>query len=100
MNSERGFGRRFLEILEHFGMSWEHAPTGIDSMSVILREEEMQGKERQVMDQVRHTLEPDRINLLHNLRDIANADRYAAVGSYDDFRKLAGRGDASKCSQS
>jgi aspartate kinase len=71
MNAERGFGRRFLEILEHHGISWEHAPTGIDSMSVIMREEEIKGKERLVMDQIRLIMEPDRVESYENLALIA-----------------------------
>ena len=71
MNSERGFGRQFLEILEHEGMQWEHAPTSIDSMSVILRSEEIEGKEQVVLDQIRRILQPDRVDVLHDLALIA-----------------------------
>ncbi len=38
MNREVGFGRRLLQILEDEGLSFEHTPSGIDNMSVILRE--------------------------------------------------------------
>ena len=37
MNREVGFGRRLLHILEEEQLSFEHVPTGIDNMSVILR---------------------------------------------------------------
>ena len=37
MNQEVGFGRRLLEILEDEGISFEHTPSGIDNMSVIIR---------------------------------------------------------------
>ena len=36
MNTEVGFGRRVLNVLEDFGISFEHLPTGIDTMSVIV----------------------------------------------------------------
>lgn len=39
MNREIGFGRRLLQIFEEEGVSYEHTPSGIDNMSVILREE-------------------------------------------------------------
>ena len=39
MNREIGFGRRLLGILEQKGLSYEHTPSGIDNMSVILRED-------------------------------------------------------------
>ncbi len=35
MNTEVGFGRKVLGVLEHYGVSFEHVPTGIDTMSVI-----------------------------------------------------------------
>ena len=38
MNREIGFGRRLLQILEEEGLSYEHTPSGIDNMSVILQE--------------------------------------------------------------
>ncbi|MBR5007236.1 MAG: aspartate kinase [Clostridia bacterium] len=38
MNREIGFGRRLLQILEEEGISYEHTPSGIDSISVIIRE--------------------------------------------------------------
>ena len=38
MNREVGFGRRLLEILEKEGVSYEHTPSGIDSISIVLKE--------------------------------------------------------------
>ncbi len=38
MNREIGFGRKLLQILEEEGISYEHTPSGIDSISVIIRE--------------------------------------------------------------
>ncbi len=71
MNAERGFGRKFLEILDHLGMRWEHAPTSIDSMSVILHADEMRDKEPQLVDDIRRILEPGRVDILHNMALIA-----------------------------
>lgn len=39
MNREIGFGRRFLQIFEEEGLSYEHMPSGIDNLSIILRED-------------------------------------------------------------
>lgn len=36
MNSEIGFGRKLLEILDDFGISFEHLPSGIDTMSLVV----------------------------------------------------------------
>lgn len=38
MNREIGFGRKLLQILEDEGISYEHTPSGIDSISIIIRE--------------------------------------------------------------
>jgi len=40
MNREIGFGRKLLQIIEDEGLSYEHTPSGIDSISIILREKE------------------------------------------------------------
>ncbi|MBW3622471.1 MAG: aspartate kinase [Armatimonadetes bacterium] len=71
MNLEHGFGRKFLEILDHFNIRWEHAPTSIDSMSVICASEEMEGKEQQVLEEIQLILDPDRVDMLHDLALIA-----------------------------
>ena len=36
MNQEIGFGRRVLDVFERFGISFEHLPSGIDTLSVIV----------------------------------------------------------------
>ncbi|MBU8880396.1 aspartate kinase [Bacillus sp. FJAT-29790] len=41
MNREVGFGRKLLGILESFGLSYEHTPSGIDDISIILRENQL-----------------------------------------------------------
>ena len=41
MNREVGFGRKVLQILEDLNISWEHMPTGIDDLSIILRSREL-----------------------------------------------------------
>jgi aspartate kinase len=42
MNSEVGFGRKVLQILEDYGISFEHMPTGIDSMCVVTKSDMLQ----------------------------------------------------------
>ncbi len=71
MNQSRGFGRRVLEILETNGISFEHMPSGIDSMSVIIDDENFTGKESVVLREMKRTLEPDRIELLPKMALIA-----------------------------
>jgi len=49
MNREIGFGRRLLQLFEEEGVSYEHAPSGIDNMSIILREEGFTAKTEQAI---------------------------------------------------
>jgi len=63
MNLEVGYGRRLLEILEKNAVSCEHAPTSIDTMSVMLRDEEIAGKTDILLREITETLQPDRAQI-------------------------------------
>ncbi len=68
MNREVGFGRRLLQILEEEGISYEHTPSGIDNMSVILQSAELRAdKEVGVVARIAAELTPDNINVEHGL---------------------------------
>jgi len=68
MNREVGFGRRLLQILEEEQLSFEHAPSGIDNMSVILRTSPFSvEKEQQVLDRIQTELNADDVSLEHGL---------------------------------
>jgi len=68
MNREVGFGRRLLQILEEEGISYEHTPSGIDNMSVILQSAELGAdKEAGVLARISNELEPDNISVEHGL---------------------------------
>lgn len=68
MNREVGFGRHLLEILETEGISFEHTPSGIDNMSVILREEQLEnGKEERILSRIRQELKVVDLNIERNL---------------------------------
>lgn len=60
MNRQVGFGRRLLQIFEGENISFEHIPSGIDNISVILREEDLSAeKEKRVIEKIRQTLAPE-----------------------------------------
>lgn len=62
MNREVGFGRRLLQIFEEEGISFEHAPSGIDDMSVIIREEDLPpGTEQPLLDKISERLQADSV---------------------------------------
>jgi len=68
MNRELGFGRRLLQVLEEERLSFEHAPSGIDDMSVILRSAPLTPeKEEQVLARIRTELQVDDVTIEHGL---------------------------------
>ncbi len=68
MNREIGFGRRLLQILEEEDISFEHTPSGIDNLSVILQSSELgMDKEKIVVDRIMAELAPDNVTVEHGL---------------------------------
>jgi len=68
MNREVGFGRRLLQVLEQEQLSFEHVPSGIDNMSVILRSAALTPeKEEHVLRRMREELRPDDVTVEHDL---------------------------------
>ncbi|MGG4180128.1 aspartate kinase [Virgibacillus pantothenticus] len=68
MNREIGFGRKVFSILEDEGISFEHAPSGIDDLSIIIREKHLPlEKEKQVLKRIQKELRPDLISIHRNL---------------------------------
>ncbi|OEF96276.1 aspartate kinase [Desulfuribacillus alkaliarsenatis] len=68
MNREIGFGRKLLQILEEEGLSYEHTPSGIDDISVILHEEQFDSQtEEKVTNRIRTELEVDDIAVKRNI---------------------------------
>ena len=66
MNREVGFGRRLFQILEDEGISYEHSPSGIDSISVIVRERNLDREtERRVTARIKRELSPDNVTVTH-----------------------------------
>ena len=68
MNRELGFGRRLLQILEEESLLFEHCPTGIDDMSVILQSAPFTPeKEEHVLNRIRTELTVDDVTIEHGL---------------------------------
>ena len=63
MNSELGFVRKVLAVLEYYNISFEHLPTGIDTMSIVVAENELAGKEEVVIERIRKVVAPDHIEI-------------------------------------
>jgi aspartate kinase len=68
MNREVGFGRKILSTLEAFGISFEHMPSGIDDISVIIREKYLTPElEELILKRLTAELDPDDIQIEHDL---------------------------------
>jgi len=71
MNKERGFGRKVLSVLEEHEVSFEHMPTGIDTISLIMRDEELNDKGVSIMIDLERVCSPDRMAVTTDLAIIA-----------------------------
>ncbi|MBY0096055.1 aspartate kinase [Mesobacillus maritimus] len=68
MNREIGFGRKLLQILEEYELSYEHLPSGIDDISIILRQDQMNLTfEQDMLKRIKTELEADEVKIQHNL---------------------------------
>ena len=75
MNSEIGFGRKVLQSFEDNGISFEHMPSGIDTMTVVVHEDEFLDKEQQVVSEIHRFAHPDSIEIESDLALIAVVGR-------------------------
>ena len=71
MNKEVGFGYRLLGILERHGVSFEHCPSSIDSMSVVVDATEIEDKIDAVLAEIRSSLAPDKVDFVPSIALIA-----------------------------
>jgi aspartate kinase len=68
MNREVGFGRKLLQLFEEEGISYEHTPSGIDDMSVILQQEDLPPEtEKHLTERIVKELGADKVSVEHGL---------------------------------
>ena len=75
MNSEIGFGRRVLQVFEDQQISFEHIPSGIDTMTVYVHQSEFEDKEQQVIAGIHRLVQPDFVEMESDLALIAVVGR-------------------------
>lgn len=75
MNQEIGFGAKVLSVFSDRGLSFEHLPSGIDTMCVVISEDEVEGKEREVMTAITKAVNPDSIVMEKGLALVAVVGR-------------------------
>ena len=75
MNSEIGFGRKVLEEFEKQGISFEHIPSGIDTMSIVVHQDEFEEKEQQVLAGIQRAVNPDYLEVEGDMALVAVVGR-------------------------
>lgn len=75
MNSEIGFGRKVLQAFECNGISFEHMPSGIDTMTIFVHQDEFEEKEQKVIADIHQIAHPDSIEMESDLALIAVVGR-------------------------
>ena len=86
MNSEIGFGRKVLQAFEDNDISFEHMPSGIDTMTILVHQDEFVHKEQSVVSAINRLAHPDHIEIEADLALIAVVGR-----SMKSSRGTAGR---------
>ena len=71
MNQEKGFVRRILGILEDHDCSFEHIPSGIDTVSVVVSKNNLNGRLEELLSAFEKQLEPDHIECFEDMALIA-----------------------------
>ena len=75
MNAEVGFGRKVLGVFEKYGISFEHMPSGIDTMTIFVHQSEFEEYEQSVIAAIHRAVQPDTVELESDLALIAVVGR-------------------------
>jgi len=78
MNQETGFGMKVLKVFSDLGVSFEHLPSGIDTMCVIINRDDISGREREILSSISCAVNPDNIDYEPSLALIAVVGRNMA----------------------
>lgn len=96
MNSEVGFARKVLSVLEKEGIGFEHMPSGIDTLSLVIESRYLAGGVlERLIDEIRAAVNPDYVRVLENIALVATVGHGMAsnVGtSARLFEALSGAG--------
>lgn len=71
MNSEVGFVRKVLSVMEYENISVEHIPSGIDTLCIVVRDEDVQNKMQKVLDKIRDSVSADNVEIHSGLSLVA-----------------------------
>ena len=71
MNSEIGFVKRLLTILENNEISFEHLPSGIDTVCIVISKQQLEGKLQDLLEDIEKRLKPDSVEIYQDMALIA-----------------------------
>jgi aspartate kinase len=75
MNKELGYGRRILSVLEANAISFEHMPSGIDTISLVIADQQLDRKLDKVIQEIKAECTPDSVELFPNMALVATVGR-------------------------
>lgn len=75
MNNETGFGMKVLQVLYENGLSFEHMPSGIDTMSITLSTDKLEPVREKVLSGLRKAVEPDHLEIEDGIAMLAVVGR-------------------------
>jgi len=75
MNSEIGFGRKILDVLEDNDMPFEHLPSGVDTMSVVVGTDYLKNRRERIIASIQKRVRPDHIVIEDGLALLAVVGR-------------------------
>lgn len=75
MNAEIGFGRKVLQVFEEYDISFEHMPSGIDTLNVMVHQSEFVDKEQNILSGINKAVSPDNVDIQSDLALIAVVGR-------------------------
>lgn len=95
MNSEIGFARRILSILEAYGVPFENMPAGIDTMSVVIADSNLDNKLDKILEEIKRQCNPDNLHVIPNMALIATVGRGMSrtIGTSEKIFTALGRNE-------
>ena len=75
MNEQIGYGEQVLGVLTRLGVSFEHMPSGIDTLSIVVADQQLAGKRQALLEHLQRELEPDTVEVDPDLALIATVGR-------------------------
>ncbi|MDO8561436.1 MAG: aspartate kinase [bacterium] len=71
MNQEVGFVRKILTVLEENKISWEHMPSGIDIVNIVINEKGLEGKAERIVEEIKKACAPDTVEIFPRMAMVA-----------------------------